>query len=102
MLVLAGCGSSDFAPSSNVYFKPWVGVIQVTDKLPDRYIPIGVITAHGSWDASDATLLQQLKERAAGVGANVIVLQGGRTRGEGSSFLMPDYQMTALAIRTVQ
>jgi hypothetical protein len=100
-LILAACNGVDFSPSSNTRYRPWMGVVQVANKLPDRYIPIGVVIAHGPWNATEESMLQQLKERAAGFGANVIVIQGGPAH-SGNSFIVPEYELSAIAIRTVQ
>ena len=101
-LATAACDRTDFYPASNAYYKPWTGVIQVTRRPPPAYIQLGVVVAHGSAAATEGSLLQQLKERAAGMGANVIVVTQDRTVSGHDIFGMPQYEMSALAIRTVR
>ncbi len=99
-LAMAACSHTDYYPSSNVYYKPWTGVIQVTRRAPPVYIQLGVVVAHGSPTATEHSLLQQLKERAAGLGANVIIVTQEKTVTGHDIFGMPQYEMSALAVRT--
>lgn len=102
MLALAGCSHAEFIPESRVDYRPWYGLMQVTDRFPERYVRIGTVVAHGVATDSDASLLEFLKERAAAAGANIIVVSGGRTLSGRSLFLTPEYEMTAIAIRNVR
>lgn len=102
-LCLAGCADSDFAPSSNLHFRVWAGPVQVLDKPPPlNYIRIGMLTAHGGWSDSEAGMIETLKSAAAKVGANAIVLLGDRQPEGRNLLLMPQYSLSAMAIRTVR
>ncbi|MDE2228792.1 MAG: hypothetical protein KGL11_07100 [Alphaproteobacteria bacterium] len=98
----AGCGRTDFYPSSTAYYRPWTGVIQVVDRPPAQYVQLGVVVAHGGTAATEESLIEQLKERAAGMGANVIVVTQRKAPVGHNVFGMPDYEMSALAVRTVR
>lgn len=101
-LTLTACDHTDFFPASNTYYKPWTGVIQVTRQPPAVYRQLGVITAHGSSTATQESLLQQLKDAAAGVGANVIILTQDKTVTGHNLLGMPEYEMSGIAVRTVR
>ena len=47
-------------------------------------------------------MLQQLKERAAGDGANVIIITQEKTVIGHDLLGMPEYEMSGLAVRTVR
>lgn len=101
-LTTTACSHTDYYPSSNAYYRPWTGVVQVTRRAPPVYIQLGVVVAHSGPDATDRGLLQQLKDRAAGLGANVIIVTQEKTVSGHDIFGMPQYEMSALAIRTVR
>lgn len=101
-LAATACDQTDFFPASNAYYKPWTGVIQVTRQPPAVYQQLGVVTAHGSSTATEESLLQQLKDRAAGVGANVLILTQGKTLSGHNMLGMPEFVMTGIAVRTVR
>lgn len=102
VLAIAACDRTDFYPSSNAYYRPWTGVIQVTRQPPPAYIQLGVVIAHGDSAATERSLLEQLKERAAGMGANVIILTQEKIVSGHNVFGLPQYEMSALAVRTVR
>jgi hypothetical protein len=101
-LAVASCERTDFYPASNVYYKPWTGVVQVARQPPPRYIELGVVVAHGGSAATDRSLIQQLKERAAGIGATAVVITQDKTVTGHDVLGMPQYEMSGLAIRTVR
>jgi hypothetical protein len=102
-LSLAGCANTNFTPTSNARYRPWGDLVQVTDKPPPvNYIRLGIITAHGGWSDSETELIEVLKASAAMQGANVIVLLGGRQPAGHNMFFLPQYDMSAMAVRTVR
>lgn len=102
VLAVAACERTDFYPASNVYYKPWTGVVQVARQPPPKYIELGVVVAHGDSAATDRSLTQQLKERAAGIGATAVIVTQDKTVTGHDVFGMPQYEMSGLAIRTVR
>lgn len=101
--VLAACTDADVTPISEIHYQSWGGIVQVVDREPNvNHIRLGIITAHGTSTDSRDGLIQLLKERAAGLGANVIVIQEDRQQIGHNIFFVPTYEMTALAIRTVR
>lgn len=96
------CDHTDYYPATPTYYRPWTGIVQVVRQPPPVYIQLGVVVAHGGSAATEASLLQQLKERAAGMGANVIIVTQQRTVTGHDMLGMPQYEMSALAIRTVR
>src|ERR1700684_4288580 len=102
-LSLPGCANADFTATSNAHYRPWGDLVQVTDKPPPvNYIRLGIVTAHGGWSDSETELIEVLKASAAREGANVIVLLGGRQPAGRHMFFLPQYDMSAMAIRTVR
>lgn len=101
-LGVAGCDHTEYYPATNVYYRPWAGIIQVVRQPPPNYIQLGVVVAHGGPTATDQSLLQQLKDRAAGFGATAIVVTQDKTVTGHDLFGMPQYTMSAVAIRTVR
>jgi hypothetical protein len=101
-LAAAACDRTDYYPAATTYYKPWTGVIQVTRKPPSVYVQLGVVVAHGSSTATENSLLEQLKERAAGVGANVLIVTQEKTFTGRDMLGMPQYEMSGVAVRTVR
>ncbi|HVA35714.1 MAG TPA: hypothetical protein VNG52_05715 [Stellaceae bacterium] len=101
-LATTGCDHTDYYPATNAYYRPWNGVVQVAHHPPPAYIQLGVVVAHGSSTATEGSLTEQLKERAAGVGANVVVVTQGKTVIGHDIFGLPQYEMSGLAVRTVR
>ncbi|GEM_PF-6494537 len=101
-LVLAGCDHTDYYPSTAAYYRPWTGLVQVVRQPPPAYIQLGVVVAHGGSAATEESLVEQLKERAAGVGATAIVITQDKTVSGHDVLGMPQYSMSAIAIRTVR
>lgn len=101
-LAATACDRTDYFPASTVYYKPWTGVIQVTRQPPAVYQQLGVVVAHGSSTATDESLLQQLKDRAAGIGANVVIVTEGKSISGHNLLGMPEYEMNGIAVRTVR
>ena len=101
-LAAAACDRTDYYPASATYYKPWTGIIQITRQPPTVYAQLGVVVAHGNSTATEDSLLQQLKERAAGVGANVIIITQEKTVTGHDLLGMPKYEMSGLAVRTVR
>jgi len=102
VLAVSACDHTDYFPASNAYYRPWTGVIQVTHQPPAVYQQLGVVVAHGSATATEDSLLQQLKDRAAGIGANVLIVTQGKTTTGHNMLGMPEYEMTGIAVRTVR
>ena len=102
VLAATACDRTDYYPASNAYYKPWTGVIQVTRKPPAVYQQLGVVVAHGSSTATQDSLLQQLKDRAAGVGANVLIVTQDKTVTGHNLLGLPEYEMSGIAVRTVR
>ena len=102
-LFLAGCADTDFVPMSTAHYRPWGDIVQVFDRPPPvNYIRLGMVTAHGGWTDTETEMIEVLKSSAAKVGANAIVLLSSR-QFEGRNMVgMPQYDMTAMAIRTVR
>ena len=102
-LFLVGCSGTDFVPNSNVQYRPWGDLVQVFDRPPPvNYIRIGMLTVHGGVADTQAGMMETLKSAAARQGANAIVLMGDRELQGRNLLLMPQYDMTAMAIRTVR
>lgn len=101
-LTTAACDRTDFYPATNAYYRPWGGIVQVTRRAPPAYVQLGVVVAHGSSAATEGALIEQMKERAAGMGANVIIVTQERTVSGHDIFGMPQYEMGGLAVRTVR
>ncbi len=102
-LFLAGCSGAEFSPNSNVRYQAWGGLVEVLDKPPPvNYIRIGMITVHGGVADTRAGMIETLKSAAARQGANAIVLMGDRELEGRNLLLMPQYDMTAMAVRTVR
>jgi hypothetical protein len=102
-LVLAGCSGADFTPTSNTHYLAWGDLVQVFDKPPPvYYIRIGMLTVHGGWSDTEASMIETLKSAAARQGANAIVLVSSRQLVGHNMVAMPEYDMTAMAIRTVR
>jgi len=101
-LAAAACDHTDYYPASSTYYKPWTGVIQVARKPPAAYVQLGVVVARGGPTATEDSLLEQLKERAAGVGANVLIITQDKTVAGHDMVGMPQYEMSGLAVRTVR
>lgn len=102
-LSLGGCASADFVPAGNAHYQAWGDLVQVFDRPPPvNYIRIGMLTVHGGWSDSEAGMIETLKSAAARQGANAIVLVGGRQMVGRSMLAMPEYDMSAVAIRTVR
>ncbi len=102
-LFLAGCSSADLVPTSSTHYPPWGGLVQVFDQPPPvNYIRLGMLTAHGGWADSETAMIETLKSAASKVGANAIVLVGDRELVGRNILAMPEYDMTAVAIRTVR
>jgi hypothetical protein len=102
-LVAAGCSRTDYYPASNAYYKPWPGLVQVARRPPPTpYVQLGVVVAHGGSAATEQSLIEQLKERAAGVGATAVIVTQDKTVSGHDILGMPQYEMSGLAIRTVR
>ena len=101
-LVATACDRTDYYPASSAYYRPWTGVIQVTRQPPTVYQQLGVVVAHGSSTATEDSLLQQLKDRAAGIGANVVIVTQDKTVTGHNMLGMPEYEMSGIAVRTVR
>ncbi|HYL31694.1 MAG TPA: hypothetical protein VEU53_00935 [Stellaceae bacterium] len=102
VLAAAACDRTDYYPAATTYYKPWTGVVQVTRKPPSVYVQLGVVVAHGGSTATENSLLEQLKERAAGVGANVIIVTQEKAFTGRDMVGMPEYEMSGIAVRTVR
>ncbi|HUE19251.1 MAG TPA: hypothetical protein VMQ63_05715 [Stellaceae bacterium] len=101
--MLAACTGADITPISDVHYGRWGGIVQVVDREPNvNHVRLGIITAHGTPVDSREQLIVMLQERAAGLGANVIVIQEDRQAAGSNLFFVPVYEMSALAIRTVR
>jgi len=96
------CDRADYFPASSAYYRPWTGVIQVTRKPPSVYEQLGIVVAHGSPTATEDSLLQQLKDRAAGIGANVLVITQDKTVSGHNLLGLPQYEMSGIAVRTAR
>ena len=102
-LVLAGCSGTDFTPTGNTHYRPWGDLVQVFDKPPPvYYIRLGMLTVHGGWSDTETGMIETLKSAAAKQGANAIVLVGERELVGHNMLAMPQYDLTAMAIRTVR
>lgn len=102
-LSLAGCSGTDFAPSTGLHYGPWTDLVQVFDRPPPvNYIRIGTLTVHGGWADTETGMIETLKAAAARQGANAIVLLGNRELVGRNMLAMPEYDMSAMAIRTVR
>ena len=101
-LAATACDRTDFFPASNTYYKPWTGVIQVTRQPPAVYQQLGIVVAHGTSTATEDSLLQQLKDRAAGIGANVLIITQDKTVTGHNLLGMPEYEMSGIAVRSVR
>jgi len=101
-LAATACDRTDYYPASSAYYKPWTGVIQVTRQPPAVYQQLGVVVAHGSSTATQDSLLQQLKDRAAGIGANVLIVTQDKTVTGHNLLGLPEYEMSGIAVRTVR
>jgi len=101
-LTATACDRTDYFPASSAYYRPWTGVIQVTRQPPAVYQQLGIVVAHGSTAATEDSLLQQLKDRAAGVGANVLIVTQEKTVTGHNVLGMPEYEMSGIAVRTVR
>lgn len=101
-LAATGCDHTDYYPATNVYYRPWNGIVQVVHRPPPAYIQLGVVVARGGSAATEGSLTEQLKERAGGIGANVIIVTQDKTVTGHDIFGMPQYEMSGLAIRTVR
>lgn len=101
-LAATACDHTEYYPSTTAYYRPWTAVVQVTRTPPSTYVQLGVVVAQGGPAATDESLLQQLKERAAGIGANVIVVSQEKSVTGHDLLGMPQYQMSAIAVRTVR
>jgi hypothetical protein len=100
---LAACSDANVAPISEVHYQPWGGIVQIVDHEPNvNHVSLGIVTVHGGPTDSTGAMLQLLKERAAGLGANVVVIQEDRQLIGHNILFIPQYEMTALAIRTVR
>ena len=77
VLLLTGCATSSFAPSSGPRLAPWEGEVTVLTHLPAEgsYRLLGVVTVRGVELTSDERMFDSLKERAAAQGADAVVLQ---------------------------
>lgn len=101
-LAATACDRTDYFPASSTYYKPWTGVIQVTRQPPTVYQQLGIVIAHGNSTATEDSLLQQLKDRAAGIGANVLIVTQDKTVTGHNLLGMPEYEMSGIAVRTVR
>jgi len=102
-LSLAGCSGADFVPTGNAHYQAWGDLVQVFDKPPPvNYVRIGMLTVRGSWSETETGMIETLKSAAARQGANAIVLVGGRQLVGRNILAMPEYEMSAVAIRTVR
>jgi hypothetical protein len=101
-LAATACDRTDYYPATNVYYRPWTGIVQVVRHAPPAYIQLGVVVARGGSAATEGSLIEQLKERAAGIGANVVIVTQNKTVTGHDIFGMPQYDMSGLAIRTVR
>jgi hypothetical protein len=102
-VALVACSNTDFTPMSDVHYRPFNGLIQVTDHEPDvNHVRLGIITVHASSVDSADAMIELLKERAAGMGANVIVIMQGRQPAGHNLLFIPQSEMSAMAIRTVR
>ena len=102
-LFLAGCSGTDFSSTSNTHYRAWGDLVQVFDQPPPiYYIRIGMVTVHGGWSDTEAAMIETLKSAAAKQGANAIVLMGSPQLVGHNLLVMPEYDLTAMAIRTVR
>jgi hypothetical protein len=102
-LSLAGFSGADFVPTSDAHYRAWGDFVQVYDKPPPvNYLRLGIVTAHGGWADSETGMIELLKSTAAKAGANAIVLLSARQLQGHDMLFMPQYDMTAMAIRTVR
>jgi hypothetical protein len=100
---LAGCAGATFTPTSNAHYPAWGDLVQIYDKPPPvAYLRIGMLSISGGWSASQDEMIETLKSAAGRQGANAIVLLGDRQLVDRNIFGMPEYSMSALAIRTVR
>ena len=102
-LVLAGCTGTDFTSTSNARYQAWGDLVQVFDKPPPiYYVRLGMVTVHGGWSDTETEMIETLKSAAAKQGANAIVLMGQPQLMGHNLLVMPQYDLTAMAIRTVR
>lgn len=90
LIFLAGCVRSEFIQTSPHNFRPTSpNSIQIFSiKLPERpYIEIGMIEVDGPRLVSRSSLLRALKEKAAAVGADAILI-GSRGEMSGGAVLI--------------
>ena len=102
VLAATACDRTDYFPATSAYYKPWTGVIQVTRQPPAVYQQLGIVVAHGSSTATEDSLLQQLKDRTAGIGANVLIITQDKIVTGHNLLGMPEYEMSGIAVRTVR
>ncbi len=83
LLVLPGCTSSAFNPSSATRYPPYEGSVEVLTRLPKNgtYDLLGIVVVKGVALTSDARMFDRLKEEVAAKGGDAVIPQGEiRTR----------------------
>lgn len=76
LLVLVGCASVNFTPSSTQSFPAHTGDVAVLERLPDKYQEVGWVSVEGAAGVSPAQLLEMLKLSASSKGANAVIYNG--------------------------
>lgn len=75
LLVLVGCATVNFTPSSTQYFPAYTGEVQVLDRLPEKYQDVGWVSVDTSTDYNAGDILTMAKNKARERGANAIIYQ---------------------------
>ena len=75
LLVLVGCASVNFTPSSTQSFPAHTGDVAVLERLPDKYQEVGWVSVDTSNNYNAGNLLVMAKEKARERGANAIIYQ---------------------------
>ena len=93
-LTLAGCIEADYRPSSNSpALPPFDGPVEVLKKFPPgEHLVLGTLFVEGGLAVGESTMLKALREKAAAIGANAIVMQGKLRTSKG-----PDGTRTKIA-----
>lgn len=103
MLALSACATADFTPTESGQMWPeYRGNVAVLERMPpaQTYDRIGVVVAKGGLAHDSAEMTRAMKERAAQMGANTIVIVKERHSKPGAFLaLQPVMESSAVAIR---
>ena len=80
LLVLVGCASVNFTPSSTQSFPAHTGDVAVLERLPDKYQEVGWVSVDGMAQISTGELLLKARDLAGSRGANAIIFNGDSFR----------------------